>query len=280
MARIGNGIWVVDSTLRERCMMKGKEYSEADKLRIARLLALAGVDEIEAGMPALGSRECRAIRQMKIENPDTLITCWVKASMESIALAKRCSVKSIHICFPEDTVSPLRSGSQFEQSMEEMKTMVKACFANFDYVSVGISNPFNADLVRLNRFISRATHYGAYRVRLADSQNRVSSEDVQKFFETVKTRTNANLEFHGHNASGQGLENTIRSIRGGADAVSLTVNGLGDAGGVACLEEAGPELLRSFQYTNLNFYKLQEVSRIVNTLEKRRRPRTRSGAAA
>ena len=128
MARIGKGtpIWVVDSTLRERSMMKGKEYSEADKLKIARLLALAGVDEIEAGIPALGARECRAIRQMKIENPDTLITCWVKASMESIELAKRCSVKSIHICFPEDTVSALRSGAQFEQSMEDMKAIGKS----------------------------------------------------------------------------------------------------------------------------------------------------------
>ena len=258
--------------------MKGKEYSESDKLKIARLLALAGVDEIEAGMPALGSRECRAIRQMKIENPDTLITCWVKASMESIELAKRCSVKSIHICFPEETVSPHRSSNQFEQSMEEMKTMVRDCFSHFDYVSVGISNPFNADLVRLNRFISRATHYGAHRIRLADNQNSISSEDVQKFFETVKTRTNACLEFHGHNASGLGLENTIRSLQGGADAVSLTVTGLGKDGGVASLEEAGPELLRSFQYTNLNFYKLKELSKMVNTLERRRRPRASSAA--
>lgn len=271
-------LWIVDSTLRERCMMKGKEYSEADKLKIARLLALAGVDEIEAGMPALGARECRAIRQMKIENPHTLITCWVKASMESIELAKRCSVKSIHICFPEETVSPHPSGTQFEQSMLEMKTMVRTCFAHFDYVSVGVSNPFSADLVRLNRFISRATHYGAHRIRLADSRNRVLPEDVQRFFETVKTRTNASLEFHGHNACGQGLENTIRSIRGGADAVSLTVTGLGEEGGVACLEEAGPQLLRSFQYTNLNFYKLQELSKVVGTLERRRRPRASRAA--
>jgi isopropylmalate/homocitrate/citramalate synthase len=198
--------------------------------------------------------------------------------MESIELAKRCSVKSIHICFPEETVSPRRSGAQFEQSMEEMKTMVRTCFAHFDSVSVGISNPFSADLVRLNRFISRATHYGAHRIRLADSQNRVLPEHVQSFFETVKMRTNASLEFHGHNACGQGLENTMRSIRGGAEAVSLTVTGLGEDGGVACLEEAGPEFLRSFQYTNLNFYKLQELSRIVNTLERRRRSRTSRAA--
>lgn len=271
-------LWVVDSTLRERSMMPGREYSEMEKLKVARLLSLAGVNEIEAGIPSKGPRECRAIRQMKIENPGTLITCWVKASMASIELAKRCSVNSIHICFPEETLSS--SPSQFEGSIAQMKEMVKMSFNHFDYVSVGVSNPFNGDLQRLNRFILKASHYGAHRVRLADSMNSVCGEDIQKFFETVKTRTNVSLEFHGHNARGDGLENTMRSIYGGADAVSLTVNGLGENGGVACLEAIGPELLSSFQYTRLNFYKLNEAAKIVSTLESRRKPRKRTSAAA
>ncbi len=273
-------LWVVDSTLREKSMMPGREYSEMEKLKIARLLSLAGVNEIEAGIPAKGPRECRAIRQMKIENPNTLITCWVKASMASIELAKRCSVNSIHICFPEETIDGSRSAGEFEKDLDGMKEMIKKSFDHFDYVSVGVSNPFNGDLVRLNRFISKATHFGALRVRLADSQNRISAENLQKFFETVKTRTNASLEFHGHNNGGVGIENTLRSIHGGADAVSLTVNGLGDNGGVACLEETGPALLSKFQYTNLNFYKLKEVARVVTTLENRRKPRKRATAAA
>ena len=132
----------------------------------------------------------------------------------------------------------------------------------------------------VSRFIIKANHYGAHRVRLADSQNAACGEEVQNFFETIKTRTNASLEFHGHNSNGDGFENTMRSIYGGADAVSLTVNGLGDNGGVACLEDLGPALLSSFQYSNLNFYKLKELARVVNTLENRRKPRKRTTAAA
>jgi len=273
-------LWVVDSTLRERSMMKGREYSESEKLKIAQLLALSGVNEIEAGIPAKGPRECRVIRQIKIDNPGTLVTCWVKASMESIELAKRCAVNSIHICFPEETISPSISSAQFEESLLKMKNMIRKSFEHFDYVSVGISNPFSGDLIKLNRFISKASHYGALRVRLADSENNVSSEDIQKFFEIVKTRTNASLEFHGHNAGGLGQENTLRSIYGGADAISLTVNGLGENGGVAPLEGIGPALLSTFQYTNLNFYKLNEVSRMVSTLENRRKSRTGAVSAA
>jgi homocitrate synthase NifV len=273
-------IWVVDSTLRERSMMRGREYSEAEKLKIAQLLALSGVNEIEAGIPARGPHECRAIRQIKIDNPGTLVTCWVKASMASIELAARCSVKSIHICFPEETISHNISSTQFEKALAEMKSMIDKCFESFDLVSVGISNPFSGDLIKLNRFISKASDYGAHRVRLADSQNAVSAENVKSFFETVKTRTSASLEFHGHNAGGLGIENTLSSIYGGADAVSLTVNGLGENGGVACLEDVGPALLSAFQYTDLNFYKLKEVARMVTTLENRRKVRRKSVNAA
>ena len=260
-------------------MKQGREYSESEKLKVAKLLSLAGVHEIEAGIPSKGSRECRAIRQIKIDNPQTLVTCWAKASMESINLAKRCSVSSIHLCFPEEIIDQDLSSRDFERSLEEAGKMIKESFKSFDYVSVGISNPFKGDLIKLNRFISKAVHHGAMRIRLADSGIQVNPEDVQNFFDKVKTRTNASLEFHGHNGGGNGKESTLRSIIGGAQAVSMTVTGLGENGGVTCLEEMGPALLRQFQYTNLNFYKLNEAAKYVNMLENRRKPRTRTAAA-
>ncbi len=272
-------LWIIDSTLRERSMMKGRDYTDAEKLKVADLLAKAGVHEIEAGIPSKGSKESRVIRQIRIKNPHTLVTCWAKASMESIELARRCSANSIHLCFPEEIVDRNVSSTQFESSLNDMGKMIKECFKSFDYVSVGVSNPFNADLIKLNRFISRAVHHGALRVRLADSETRVSPEDVQKFFETVKMRTNAPLEFHGHNKLGTANESSLRAIRGGAESISVTVAGLGDNGGVSNLEDMGPALLRHFQYTNLNFYKLNEAAKYVNMLENRRKPRNRTAAA-
>ena len=273
-------LWVIDSTLRERSQMKqGREYSEMEKLKVAKLLSLAGVNEIEAGIPSKGSRECRAIRQIKIDNPQTLVTCWAKASLESINLAKRCSVNSIHLCFPEEIIDHNVSSQEFERSLENAGKMIKESFKAFDYVSVGISNPFKGDLIKLNRFISKAVQDGAMRIRLADSGIQVNPEDVQNFFNVVNTRTNASLEFHGHNAGGSGKENTLRSIAGGAQAVSMTVTGLGENGGVTSMEEMGPALLRQYQYANLNFYKLNEAAKYVKMLENRRKPRKRTVAA-
>jgi len=272
-------LWIIDSTLRERSSMNGREYSEQDKRKIARLLSLGGVDEIEAGIPALGARECRAIRQIKVENPNTLVTCWVKSSMASLELARRCAVRSIHICFSQDAVGSGVPRDLFERNLDDMDRMIKACYGSFDSVSVGIPNSFDADQTRLLRFITRAEESGIFRIRLADERASAVPGEVRRFFERLKPRTGMSLEFHGHNAAGRGLENTVQAINGGADAVSLTLRGVGSNGGVTSLEETGPVLLRAFQYTSLNFYKLKEAARYVSILENRRKPRKRIRAA-
>jgi homocitrate synthase NifV len=45
------------------------------------------------------------------------------------------------------------------------------------------------------------------------------------------------LEFHGHNDLGMATANTIAALAAGADAASVTVNGLGERAGNASLEE-------------------------------------------
>jgi homocitrate synthase NifV len=50
------------------------------------------------------------------------------------------------------------------------------------------------------------------------------------------------LEFHGHNDLGMATANTVTAAQAGADAVSVTVNGLGERAGNACLEEVAMAL--------------------------------------
>ena len=56
------------------------------------------------------------------------------------------------------------------------------------------------------------------------------------------TKNKTILEFHRHNDLGMATANTISAISSGAGAVSVTVNGLGERAGNACLEEVAAAL--------------------------------------
>jgi homocitrate synthase NifV len=56
--------YLIDSTLRDGEQAPGVVFRREEKLRIARLLDLFGIDEIEAGTPAIGDDEQETIRQI------------------------------------------------------------------------------------------------------------------------------------------------------------------------------------------------------------------------
>jgi homocitrate synthase NifV len=75
-------------------------------------------------------------------------------------------------------------------------------------------------------------------LRIADTVGILNPLQTAQLFSTLRAAApNLSLEFHGHNDLGMATANSIAALASGADAASVTVNGLGERAGNAPLEE-------------------------------------------
>ena len=87
----------VDTTLRDGEQQAGLAFSAADKLRIAHLLAGAGVAAIEAGTPIMGAAEQDALRGIVQQRLSCPVLAWNRARKEDIDASVSCALRIIGI---------------------------------------------------------------------------------------------------------------------------------------------------------------------------------------
>jgi homocitrate synthase NifV len=232
-------VHLIDSTLRDGEQAPGVVFSRSEKLEIATSIAAAGVPELEAGTPAIDEEEradLNAIFNLRLPSRTTV---WCRASEQDLQHAESCGVDSVHVSFP---VSPILFGAFGKGEWwlwNRLPKIVGRAIARFRYVSVGAQDASRADARLLDRFVLAARDAGACRVRVADTVGIWNPRQAWRCFRRLRAIAGSQLtlEFHGHNDLGMATANTISAVEGGADAVSVTVNGLGERAGNAPLEE-------------------------------------------
>ena len=81
----------------------------------------------------------------------------------------------------------------------------------------------------------------------------------------------AEFEFHGHNDLGMATANTVSAALAGCQSASLTVNGLGERAGNACLEEVAAAMkVSAGSDCGIRLDKLQELCRAVESASQRK----------
>jgi len=257
--------WIVDTTLRDGEQSAGVVFSLADKLRIARLLDLMGIDEIEAGTPAMGRQAIEEIKIIHAHKLAARISVWSRALKEDIDLAAETGAEGINISFPVSDIQLKAINKDKQWVLQALPEIIAYAQQRFLYVSIGAQDATRADQSFLIDYVDLANTCGAFRIRIADTVGVSHPLEVQHLFNTLnKTIPTANLEFHGHNDLGMATANAMVALKSGADSVSVTVNGLGERAGNSPLEEVLMAMyLDNGFYLHYNTRYIMELCRFV-----------------
>ncbi|MGD9188697.1 MAG: hypothetical protein PVI89_10820 [Desulfobacteraceae bacterium] len=230
--------YIIDTTLRDGEQAPGVCFSRESKLAIAENLDQAGIDELEVGVPAMGTLVQKDIRRIAALNLRCRLSVWCRAHPDDLAAALNCNVGGIHISLP---VSPLQLsavGKDTRWVLVQLENLVPQARLYFDHVSVGALDATRAARPFLKQFAETASACGAERLRLADTVGIGTPGAIAELVNAlVGAVPGMAFEFHGHNDLGLATANALAALENGAEAVSVTVNGLGERAGNTALEQ-------------------------------------------
>ncbi len=229
---------ICDTTLRDGEQSAGIVFANLEKLRIAKLLDEIGVQQIEAGIPAMGGDEKKAVKQIAGLGLDASILGWNRANKEDIAHSIDCGVDSVAISMSSSDIHiQHKLMKSREWVLEKITEAVEYAKAHGVYISANAEDASRADPDFLITFAKTAKEAGANRFRYCDTigmlEPRRSYDDIKRIIEHAKI----DVEMHTHNDFGMATANAIAGVQAGAKFVSTTVLGIGERTGNSPLEE-------------------------------------------
>ena len=266
-------VFVHDTTLRDGEQLAGVVFRRDEKVRVAVALDEAGVDRIEAGMPAVSQEDFEAVREVAKLGLRAKVLAYARCLTRDVDLALRADVSGVVMDLP--TSSHLVRYAYRWTEEEAVERAVKAIeYAKQHGLSVIF---FAVDSTRADvEFLRRV--FGSVQslvdsITIVDTFGVASPFAMRYLVNLVRSFTSRPVEVHAHNDFGLAVANTLAAVASGATAVHVTVNGIGERAGNAPLEEAvvALELLLGVR-TGVKLDKLYELSKLVESLSGVRLP--------
>jgi len=273
-------IEIFDTTLRDGEQAPGAALSAPDKLRMARALAELRVDTIEAGFPAASAEELDAVRTIAREVSGSTIAALARATDGDVDAAARALApaqrKRIHVFISTSEIHLDRMLRMTPgECMDRAVRAVRRASEHADEVEFSAQDATRTDIHFLVTICQEAARAGARYINIPDTVGYAQPAEFGKLVLAVRgalATYNGGLKVsvHCHNDLGLAVANTLAAVEAGAQQVEVCVNGMGERGGNASLEEVAMSLrVRRDHYgadTRLRADRIVPTSRLFSEL--------------
>ena len=226
-----------DSTLREGLDTPHVVFSMEQRLKIAHLLDTANIPEIEIVAPGNVFKDLQFAKRLKEKN------IRMKTSGLVYAYSPRCKQEIENVgnqLDRFDLLMPLSEKRKPYKQNSKIKCLVDILAHALEFqrdVGAGFPHATQTNINLLLELSQAAVEKGAKRVTVYDTNGSAEPFQVYDLIRRLKEKLDVPLCFHGHNDLGLATANALSAVYAGADALDVTVNGLGDRAGNASLEQ-------------------------------------------
>jgi len=237
---------IFDTTLRDGEQSPGASMNTEQKLRVARRLAVLGVDIIEAGFPIASEGDFEAVQRIagEIEGPQIAGLARaregdIRRAWEALTGNPRPRIHTFLATSDLHLQHKLRMTR--EEALRQAVEMVGLAASLTDNVEFSPEDAARTDVPFLCEVVEAVIGAGAKVVNIPDTVGYTVPEEFYRLIRTLKEKVpnieRAVISVHCHNDLGLAVANSLAAIQAGARQVECTVNGLGERAGNASMEE-------------------------------------------
>ena len=255
-------IYLFDTTLRDGQQTPGIDFSVEDKIQIAKLLDVFGIDYVEGGYPGANPTDTAFFSQRRTQT----------ASFVAFGMTKRAGVSASNdpglvgllraeadaICFVAkswDYHVRVALGCSNEENLDSIRASVEAAVAAGREALVDCEHffdGFKANPAYALDCARTALAAGARWVVLCDTNGGTQPAEVREIVGKVIAAgvPGDRLGIHAHDDTGQAVANSLAAIEAGARQVQGALNGIGERCGNANLITLIPTLMLKPHYAD------------------------------
>jgi isopropylmalate/homocitrate/citramalate synthase len=255
-----------DTTLRDGEQTVGVVLDPEQKLEIARGLAEAGVERIEAGFPRVSQDDWDAVKLIAKAGLPAEIWGFSRAVRADVEALVELGVQASVIESPISDLKLEALGVAREEMLRRIREAVSYAAGNGITVAYFGVDSTRADPAFFDDAYSVAVEAGAAEVVVVDTIGVATPEAVHELVgRTLELAVP--VHFHGHNDFGLATANAVAAVRAGARWIHGTVNGMGERAGNANIGEVALALRALWGIeTNLDLARIRALGDRVREL--------------